>query len=218
MIRSMKKIVSIIVSFAAVAQLASCTNEDPKKPGFEYMPNMYRSPSYETYSSNPNFADSMTARQPVNGTIARGDMIYNDYDRLPYTYPNTPEGYEAAGTGLRNPLMKDENALAEGKVLYTNFCGHCHGATGMGDGAVTKFNGPIPPAYNSDLLKNLPEGKMYHSITWGKNMMGSHASQVTPTQRWKIIMYVQTLQNPAGQTASATPADSTKNAGSTTKM
>ena len=84
MIRSMKKIVSIIVSFAAVAQLASCTNEDPKKPGFEYMPNMYRSPSYETYSSNPNFADSMTARQPVNGTIARGDMIYNDYDRLPY--------------------------------------------------------------------------------------------------------------------------------------
>ena len=85
MIRSMKKIVSIIVSFAAVAQLASCTNDDPKKPGFEYMPNMYRSPSYETYSSNPNFADSMTARQPVNGTIARGDMIYNC---LLYTSPS----------------------------------------------------------------------------------------------------------------------------------
>lgn len=214
----MRKIFSIIVSVAAVAQLASCTNDDPKKPGYEYMPNMYRSPSYETYSANPLFADSMTARQPVAGTVARGNEIYNDYDRLPYQYPNTPEGYEAAGTGLHSPLAKSEATIAEGKVLYTNYCSHCHGASGKGDGAVALNNGPIPPAYSSDLLKNLPEGKMYHSITYGKNMMGSHASQLTPTQRWKIIMYVQTLQNPGGTTASATPADSTKGAGSTTKM
>lgn len=218
MSQSMKKIVSIIISFAAVAQLASCTNDDPKKPGFEYMPNMYRSPSYETYSSNPLFADSSTARQPVAGTVARGDNTYNDYDRLPYPFPNTPEGYEAAGTGFHSPLMKNDTTLAEGKTLYTNFCSHCHGAAGKGDGAVALNNGPVPPAYDSETIKNLPEGKMFHSITWGKNMMGSHASQVTPTQRWKIIMYVQTLQHPAGQTASATPADSTKNAGSTTKM
>ncbi|MBK6398284.1 MAG: cytochrome c [Bacteroidetes bacterium] len=214
----MRKIVSIIVSVAAVAQLASCTNDDIKKPGYEYMPNMYRSPSYETYSSNPNFADSMTSRQPVEGTIARGNEIYNDYDRLPYPYPNTVEGYEAAGLNFKSPLQKSEATTEEGKVLYVNYCGHCHGATGKGDGAVAKNNGPIPPAYDSETIKNLPEGKMYHTITWGKNMMGSHASQVTPTQRWKIIMYIQTLQHPAGQTASASPADSTKSAGSTTKM
>ena len=214
----MRKIVSIIISVAAIAQLASCTNDDPKKPGFEYMPDMYRSPSYETYSSNPNFADGLTARQPVDGTIARGNSIYNDYDRLSYPYPNTPEGYEAAGLNFHSPFQKSDSLIAEGKILYTNFCGHCHGATGKGDGAVSKNNGPIPPAYDSENIKNLPEGKMYHSITWGKNMMGSHASQVTPTQRWKIIMYVHTLQNPQGTTASATPADSTKGAGSTTKM
>lgn len=214
----MRKILSIIISVAAVAQLASCTNEDPKKPGFEYMPNMYRSPSYETYSPNPLFADSSTARQPVAGTIARGDVIYNDYDRLPYVYPNTPEGYEAAGLNLHSPLVKSDSTIAEGKILYTNYCGHCHGVAGKGDGAVPLNNGPIPPAYDSPALKDLAEGKMFHSITWGKNMMGSHASQVTPTQRWKIIMYVHTLQHPEGQTASVTPADSTKKAGSTTKM
>ncbi len=214
----MRKIVSIIVSVAAVAQLASCTNDDPKKPGFEYMPNMYRSPSYETYSSNPLFADSMTARQPVAGTIARGDMIYNDYDRLPYAYPNTIEGYDAAGLNLHSPLMKSEATLAEGKIIYTNFCTQCHGATGKGDGTITKFNGPIPPAYDSDRLKTLPEGNMFHTLTYGRNMMGSHSSQLTPTQRWKVIMFVQTMQNPAGQTASAVPADSLKNAGSEKKM
>ncbi len=205
----MKKILTYII-FPAVAMLASCTYDDTKKPGYEYMPDMYRSPSYETYSENPNFKDSMTARQPVAGTIARGDAIFTDYDRLPYPYPNTPEGYEEAGAKLHNPLTKTPENFAEGKRLYENYCIHCHGATGQGDGLVVQHNGPKPPAYNSEQLKGLPEGKMFHTIQWGKNMMGSHASQLTPTQRWEIIFYVQTLQSGGVQTASK--PDSTSNA------
>ena len=44
-------------------------------------------------------------------------------------------------------------------------------------------------------------------------MMGSHASQLTSEERWKILRYVQTLQNPGGATAAApatAPADSTR--------
>ncbi|MBK7852526.1 MAG: cytochrome c [Bacteroidetes bacterium] len=206
----MNKILKYILPVAFIAMASSCSNEDPKKPGYEYMPDMYRSPSYETYSSNPNFADSMTARQPVNGTIARGDAIYSDMDRMPYTYPNTPEGYEQAGLELKNPLQKTEANMAEGLRLYQNYCIICHGEKGLGDGPVVLKNGPKPPAYNSDLLKNLPEGKMFHTTEYGKNMMGSHASQLTASQRWKIIMYVQTLQMPGG--TAAAPADSVKNA------
>ena len=212
----MKKIFIYILPVAVIIQLSSCANDDPKKPGYEYMPDMYRSPSYETYSENPNFSDSMTARQPVAGTIARGNAIYNDYDRLSYPYPNTPEGYEEAGLKIHSPLEKTSENLAEGKRIYENYCIHCHGENGQGDGLVVQHNGPKPPAYNSDQLKNLPEGKMYHTIQWGKNMMGSHASQLTPTQRWKIIMYVITLQQ-TGQTASNTKIDST-NAGAIKKM
>jgi mono/diheme cytochrome c family protein len=212
----MKKIFLYILPFAVIIQMISCTYDDPKKPGNEYMPDMYRSPSYETYSENPNFADSMTARQPVAGTIARGDAIYTDFDRLPYPYPNTPEGYEEAGVKLHNPLEKTPENMTEGKRLYENYCTHCHGATGQGDGLVVQRNGPKPPAYNSDALKNLPEGKMFHTTQWGKNMMGSHASQLTPTQRWKVIMYVQTMQQTPSQTATAT-TDSTKT-GETKKM
>jgi mono/diheme cytochrome c family protein len=213
----MKKIFIYIFPAAVILQMVSCVNDDIKKPGYEFMPEMYRSPSYETYSANPNFADSMTARLPVTGTIARGNAIYTDYDRIPYKYPNTPEGYEAAGQNLRNPLEKTPLNLAEGKRLYENYCTFCHGETGQGDGLVVQRNGPKPPAYDSEALKTLSEGKMYHSIEWGKNMMGSHASQLTPTQRWKIIMHVQILQNPGAQSASAEKADST-NAGTTQKM
>ena len=181
--------------------LASCSH-DAQHPGYEYMPDMYRSPSYETYSGNPNFKDSSTARQPVAGTIARGNAVMNDFDMLPYPYRNTLEDYEAAGLNVKNPLPQTEQSLAEGKALYMNYCTHCHGETGQGEGLFVQHKGPKPPAYNSDALKDLPEGKMYHTIMYGKNMMGSHASQVTATQRWKIIQYVKTLQKPA-----AAPAD-----------
>jgi mono/diheme cytochrome c family protein len=208
----MKKIFLYIVPAVVIVNLAACTYDDMKKPGYEYMPDMYRSPSYETYSSNPLFADSMTSSQPVAGTVARGDAIFTDYDRMPYPYPNTPEGYEAAGANLHSPIPATPDNFAEGKRLYQNYCIHCHGETGMGDGLVTQRNGPKPPPYSSDQLKDLPEGKMYHTIQWGKNMMGSHASQLTPTQRWKIIQYVHSLQHPAGATASTdtTAAGKTK--------
>jgi len=191
---------------SCVLILPSCTNDDPKKPGYEYMPDMYRSPDYETNSMNPLFADSSSNRQPVKGTIARGNAIYTDFDRLPYPYADTPEGYEAAGKELHNPLERTEVNMTEGKRLYANYCIHCHGEKGMGDGLVAQHNGPKPPAYSSEQLKNLPEGKMFHTTQFGKNMMGQHASQLTASQRWKIIMYVQTLQT-AGVSV---PADSAK--------
>jgi mono/diheme cytochrome c family protein len=218
----MKKLLLYLVPAAAIITAASCTSpsEDSKSTGTEYMPDMYRGPAYETYTTNPNFKDSMTSRLPVAGTIARGNAVYTDVDRqmshdfMMANYPQTPEGYDAAGSGLKNPVSLTENSLAEGKRLYENYCLICHGSTGQGDGPVVQRNGPKPPAYTSEQLKDLSEGKMFHSIHYGKNMMGSHASQLTPTQRWTIIRYVQTLQK-GGSTAS-TP-DSTKVVASTTK-
>jgi mono/diheme cytochrome c family protein len=184
----------------AVLMISSCVN-DPKHPGYEFMPDMYRSLAYKPNSVNALFSDSMANRPPVAGTIPRGSY-------MPYPYPNTPEGYEAAGKDWKNPLEKSDENLAEGKRLFEIFCMHCHGAEGTGNGSIT-LNGKFapPPSYSGDALKELPEGKMYHTLEYGKNMMGSHASQLSQTERWKIIMYVQTLQKPAGVPA---PADTTK--------
>jgi hypothetical protein len=43
-------------------------------------------------------------------------------------------------------------------------------------------------------MKALTAGKIYHTITYGVNNMGSHAPQISPTDRWKVVMYVQELQ------------------------
>jgi mono/diheme cytochrome c family protein len=128
------------------------------------------------------------AKKPVTGTVSRG--------YLPYAYPNTAEGYEQAGLNLHNPFFNQKEEFEkDGEVLYGKFCIHCHGATGAGDGKVGgKLPGP-PPAYNG-ALKNLPEGKIFHTLTYGKGTMGSHASQLTQEERWKLVFYVQKLQGP----------------------
>lgn len=196
----MKKLIQGFFATAALAVAIAFTGcvSDPQSPGLEYMPDMYRSPAYKAYTVNPNFADSTSARRPVAGTIPRGGM-YTDY--VPYEYPNTNEGYEAAGLNLKNPVALTPTVLAEGKRLFGLFCIHCHGEKGDGQGwLVTSGKFGAVPSYSGQ-LKDLPVGKMYHTLMYGKNMMGSHASQVNMKERWSIIHYVQTLQK--GETAVA---------------
>lgn len=188
--RTIKLAFSTALAGLILAGFTSCGKKDENSPGTEFMPDMYRSPSLEYYQVHTVDGDTLyNAMHPVKGSVARG--------YVPYAYPNTPEGYEAAGLSLHNPLSASNKETWEkdGEVLYGKFCVHCHGATGAGDGKVGgKLPGP-PPAYNG-ALKNLPEGKIFHSITYGKNSMGSHASQLTQEERWKLVYYVQKLQGP----------------------
>ena len=187
--------------------IVSCSN-DPKSPGLEFMPDMYRSPSLETYQPDSYFKDSLSARQPVAGTIPRG---YDTY----FPYANTNEDYEKAGLELKNPLALNDENSAEGKRLFEIYCQHCHGMKGDGQGTLRVKGEKFPvPSYFDDVHINLPEGKMFFSINYGKNLMGSHASQLDKEQRWKIIMYIKSLQANAlaEKNKTAPAADSTKTA------
>ena len=189
----MKKIPTIFGLFL-LTLLFACNKKDANSPGFEYMPDMYRSPSVEVYNSNPLYVDGSGSRLPVSGSIPRGFM--------PYPYANDTAGYGQAGRELKNPIPLTPEVMKEGEELYGKFCVHCHGAQGNGDGPVAAKLPGAPPAYSGP-LKNLPEGKMFHSITYGKGLMGSHASQLTQEERWKIIHYVQKLQHSNDNTTAA---------------
>jgi len=190
---NISKFSKVLVLFAITLFVISCG--DKQSPGIEFMPDMYRSPGYETYSVSEIFSDSLSARLPVEGSIPRG---YNKF----FAYDNTKEGYEAAGMEVKNPLEKSEANVIEGERLYNIYCTHCHGKTGNADGSIVangKF--PPPPSYSTGAssrggaMNTLSEGKIYHTIVYGLNLMGSHASQISPEERWKIIMHVQNLQN-----------------------
>lgn len=208
---NMKKTNIIVQFFVAVTFCVLAACGDPQSPGLEYMPDMYRSPSVEAYVdySHP---DSMMVRTPPAGTVPYSKNAALAYNNMPYAYKNTPEDYEAAGANLKNPIPLTPQVLDEGKGLYDKFCTHCHGPQGKGDGTMVlndKF--PPPPSY-PDKLADLPAGKMFHSISYGKGLMGPHAPMLTKEERWKIVHYVQTLQKPNAVAPGAT--DTTAAAGS----
>jgi mono/diheme cytochrome c family protein len=175
--------------------VVSC-HENPNSPGVEYMPDMYRSSAIEAYVDY-RYPDSLVARRPAEGTIPfNAEYLGDEYNpNLPYPYPNTTEGYQKAGKELENPLPLNEKTLEAGKNIYTTYCDHCHGGKGKGDGPVIEKGGHAPPPSFTGPLKDLPDGKAFHTITYGKGLMGSHARQLNKKERWLVVHYINDLQN-----------------------
>ncbi|ARS41411.1 cytochrome C [Sphingobacteriaceae bacterium GW460-11-11-14-LB5] len=187
-----KFVYTAFLAIAFAATFSAC--KDKRSTGLEYARNMYDPIAYNPDQPNKNFKDGKTAQLPPAHTKPVG---FTEYDE----YPNTKEGYEAAGVSMVNPLPVDTVNLAQGKHLFTVFCSPCHGEKGDGQGhlvKIEKFSGV--PAYQTGAssrggnMVDLTAGKIYHTITYGVNNMGSHASQISPTDRWKVVMYVQQLQ------------------------
>lgn len=191
-----------VASLVSISALSSC-NKSADSPGYEYMPDMYRSPAIEAYVDygivKDKEIDSLTliqsARIPAEGSIKftpdESKAIYN----FPFDYKFTTEDYIRATKELKNPIVLSASAEEQGKALYDKFCTHCHGKTGQGDGKVVEWGGfPSPGAYDKK-YKNATEGQIFFTITYGKGMMGSHASQLNKEERWKVVHYVQKLIN-----------------------
>ncbi|MDA0714567.1 MAG: cytochrome c [Bacteroidetes bacterium] len=192
---------TLYLSAGLVILMGSCST-DPLSPGIEYMPDMYRTPSIEEYVDygeirdriNDSLANRLTALLPVKGTIPfSGNMDKAKYN-FPYPYPNTTEGYEQAGRELKNPMVFNEEVYLYAQAQYQIFCIHCHGEKGAGNGGlVTKGKFAAPPAYQG--IEGLTQGKMFHTLNYGKGNMGSHAGQITREDRWKLVHYVQSLRD-----------------------
>ncbi len=121
-------------------------------------------------------------RVPVPGTVPR--------DFEPYPYSNDPE---AAGSFLKNPLTPTHPVLVRGEHIYKNYCIVCHGPAGKGDGSIVpRF--PRPPSLESKKVRDWSDGRMYHTIMMGQNLMPSYASQIAPADRWAVVYYVRALQ------------------------
>lgn len=174
----------IAFGVAMIALLASC-DKNRNHPGYSYFPDMEQSQAYETYTDNPVWADGRTNQLPPEGTVPR--------EMIPFDFEKTDVNRTWAGQELENPYANDASELEEGKRLYDIYCMNCHGDLGDGKGFLyTSGKYPYPPAtLLSDKIKDNPDGEIFHVISTGYGMMGSHAAQIIPDDRWKIISYIR---------------------------
>ena len=207
----MKK-TSIIVATVVTVIFFSCSG-DSKNPTRVYMPDMTYSRAVETYSS----LDTLKAQginynaTPVKGTIKRGELF-------PFSLEKDKDGDTAnyiLSKQIANPLPAlDSVHMVEAERLYLVNCGICHGTNLDGNGPLYKDgNGPYAAAPRNlvadPVVLAMPDGQMFYSISYGKGQMGSYASQLSTTQRWMVIHYINSKQTPAKADAAGAKADTT---------
>ena len=149
------------------------------RPNFEFFPEMSRTPRFNAFEENPNFADGVTLRPPVPGTIPRG---------LP-----PPDGEEAAAR--TNPFPAgDQRALDRGAFVFSNYCAPCHGSNGDGTGLVVKHGFAAPPPLYRPQTRDKSDAELFAVLTNGLNTMPSYARQLSRDDRWRALLHVRTLR------------------------
>ena len=128
------------------------------------------------------FEDGKGMRVPVEGTVARGF--------LPYEFVKKPE---LAAKNLVNPLLPTKHNLQLGKTKFNIYCSPCHGYHAEGDSRL-RGQFPNPPSLHSEKVRKWSDGRIFHVITEGQNVMPSYASQLSREERWAVILYVRALE------------------------
>ena len=184
----MKSLLKIAFVLGIVVSFSSC--KDNLKPNYQYMPNMYESVAYETYSesdafNSPTGLKGKEGQLPAEGSIKRGFV--------PYEIPNTTEGYDFSKTITTSPLDGKAVDMKKAEELYGIYCAICHGEVGNGMGKLVKQEKLLGvPSYKD---RQVTVGSIFHVQTYGLNSMGSYANQLSQQERWMIAAYVLELKS-----------------------
>jgi mono/diheme cytochrome c family protein len=194
---------------------------------------MQDQPRMKPFRSSTFFGDGLSARPPIEGTVARGflktDTEFFTGKKASRTASNfsavpvqTPAGPQPSGTTsgatLQGaaaypddlevfPIAVTKDVVARGKERYEIFCSACHGLTGNGDGMIVRRGFRRAASFNDDRLRQAPVGHFFDAITNGWGAMPSYAPQIPAADRWAIITYIRALQlSQANQNAQAPAA------------
>lgn len=193
----------------AATMIISCGSK--REPGRIYMPDMAYSRAFEAYAPNNLKQEGINyINYPVAGTIRRGDLFA-------YTLTNDSNGYKMAAE-VKDPVPSlDSNQMLEAQRLFNINCAICHGPNMDAQGPLAT-SGKVGGIANLKLDQYIkePVGQMFHVVTYGKNNMGSYASQLSRTQRWMVIQYVKSEQLKESAKKSSAP-ETGKDSASTVK-
>jgi mono/diheme cytochrome c family protein len=157
---------------------------------------MQDQPRFKPLAKSDFYTDLRSARPPVEGTVARGQLHEDSYL---YTgkLGNNPGDY------LPFPVTSD--VLARGRERFNIYCAPCHSRTGDGNGMIVQRGFRAPPSYHTERLRKAPLGYFFDVMTNGFGAMPEYASQIPPRDRWSIVAYIRALQLSQGATVGDVP-------------
>jgi mono/diheme cytochrome c family protein len=157
---------------------------------------MHDNPRYEPLEASSFFADRRSAREPVAGTVARGELREDEH-----FYTGKVGGRLAATF----PFAVTRERLERGRQRYDIYCAPCHDRLGTGLGMVVRRGFRRPPSMHDERLRLAPPGHFFDVMTNGFGAMASYASEVPVEDRWAIAAYLRALQFSQRAPISAVP-------------
>lgn len=190
----------LALSVVAVMAIAGKRGSISRKPPIEIFSDMDRQGKLRPQTYNEFFSDRMSSRLPVAGTIARSKPFHvNDKDVYPFEDAPVNTGKIPGTTNFVEtiPLPVTERLMDRGQQRFNIYCSPCHGAQGDGKGITTKLGmAVIADLHDGGTRKVVqqPDGQLFNTITYGKNLMGAYGGIIPVEDRWAIIAYVRALQ------------------------
>jgi len=167
----------VLVSTALAALAAS---------GCELRQRMYDQPRYEAHEVSTFFENGLSNREPIEGTIARGQLRLDDH-----FFQGKVNG-ELATT---IPFTVTREILMRGQERFNIYCAPCHDRTGRGNGLVVQRGlKKTPPSLHEERLREAAVGHFFDVATNGFGAMYSYAARIPVDDRWAIASYIRALQ------------------------
>ena len=142
-------------------------------------------PKYEAMEPSSFFSDGQSARLPVPGTVARGEL------KLDTAYYQGRSG-DSFVDSFPAPVTKA--VLERGQQRFNIFCSPCHGRLGDGNGVIVQRGMRGPVNFHEDRFKRTPAGYFFQVITNGRGGMYPYGYRIPPDDRWAIVAYIRALQ------------------------
>ena len=172
--RWMAALRSLVGAFAVcAAALAGCTQQ------------MAEQPRCGPLEASTFFADERCARQPVEGTVARGYLHLDEH-----LYAGTVDGRPADTL----PFPVTRQLLERGQERFNIYCTPCHDHLGSGQGMIVRRGFSPPPSLHIERLRLAPVGHFFQVISNGYGAMPNYGKQVSPHDRWAIAAYIRALE------------------------
>ena len=126
------------------------------------------------------FLDSARGRQSGDARSRQAPALKSES-----VYAEISKAPEKA-RGKRNPLKKDPDAVAAGRILFEQHCAECHGDTAEG--------GKKGPSLRAVEVQAAEAGTIFWILTNGVVRKGMPVwSKLPEPQRWQLVSYVKSL-------------------------
>jgi mono/diheme cytochrome c family protein len=136
-----------------------------------------------------SITEAQQTGSPASLKRAKGESVYSEISKAP-----------DKARAKRNPLEKDPEAAAAGRILFEQHCAECHGDNAEG--------GKKAPSLRVPEIQSAEPGAIFWILTNGVVRKGMPVwSKLPEPQRWQLVSFIKSLgTTPETETPSARPS------------